>query len=185
MVFYLSVFIFCVCVCLNELREKGDRSLIRDSISRFLTPASYDSNLYYLVKPRQKLRKPSSLGVAVRCDLAHEPRLYPAFFQKFVHSRTTVFSLVIAVIIFNFDGHISISDELAVFLTAVQPFEESVPRDNDSAVDNVELRKALFLHQLVGTGTGNAEEICHVHDRHEHRHVFQCFIRFHSPSLLS
>ena len=99
-----------------------------------------------LVKRLETPPKSTSTGVAGRCWVRQAKPLYPAFFQKVVPCRTTLFSLVIAVIILH-------SYEFSACLSAVQPFEESISRDNDSAMNNVDLREALFLHQLVCAGT--------------------------------
>ena len=69
----------------------------------------------------------------------------------------------------------------------VQPFKESVTGDDGSALNNLELGEVFLSHQLIGTGTGDAEKTCHFHYGEEHGKLISVLIHrlLHSPYLLS
>ena len=69
----------------------------------------------------------------------------------------------------------------------VQPFKEPVTGDDGSALNDLELGKIVLTHKLIGTGTGDAEKTCHIHDREEHGKLISVLIYrlLHSPYLLS
>ena len=58
----------------------------------------------------------------------------------------------------------------------VQPFKEPVTGDDGSALNDLELGEVFLSHQLLGTGTGDAEKTCHFHDGEEHGKLISVLI---------
>ena len=57
----------------------------------------------------------------------------------------------------------------------VQPLQEPISWDDHPSGDKLQLREAFFGGELVGAGTGYAEQVYQIHDRHEHRKLVFAF----------
>ena len=57
----------------------------------------------------------------------------------------------------------------------VQPLKESISWNDHPSGYELQLREAFFCGELVYTGTGYAEQIYQIYDRHEHRKLVFAF----------
>ena len=92
---------------------------------------------------------------ALPCDVncRGEPRLYPASKSESLH----LFS----------NRHIA--------RMIIQPLKESISWDDHAPGYELQLREAFFCGELVCAGTGYAEQVYQIHDRHEHRKLVFAF----------
>ena len=57
----------------------------------------------------------------------------------------------------------------------IQPRQESISWDDHAPGHELQLREAFFCGELVCAGTGYAEQVYQIHDRHEHRKLVFAF----------
>ena len=57
----------------------------------------------------------------------------------------------------------------------IQPLQESISWDDHAPGYELQFRKAFFCGELVCAGTGYAEQVYQIHDRHEHRKLVFAF----------